>query len=597
MELEFNINTTTTVYNISDSDEEVTLGPSTSTPTTSRSHHRLVRPGTSVFIPHDIMKRPSLVTLATRMKMTPTQQAAFTEALIEETGGDVAKVSTSYATADKSRRKIGQHIATTCKDKWIPPKLATLHWDSKLLPCLTNQNTFEERLAVLLGSQTDMKLLGVPSYKPGTDRISGDIIAQLTNNLLESWNCQENVVNLTFDTTASNTGHISAACVTIQQRLNKALLWSGCRHHIGEVILTHIFTDLKVEASKSPDIFLFSRFRKNFEMFPHTFNEPLSRFDPSQLNEAATSLTSDWQNNVLRLCHTEQSLRRDDYLEFVDLCTVFLDGEVAEHQITFKRPGALHKARWMAKLLYSIKLCLFEKQIADLPAGTITTEKQVPKIREFVTFVTLVYSSWWMTCTSVTDAPWNDLQLISKLKQYEAVNAEISRSALKAFKRHLWYLTEEMVPLALFSSVVPHDHRRALADRLLEVQPDFPVTNPQGRFGTGLGKPRFPDDLTEKTTLADFVGPDSWYLFHHLKLDWAFLVTDVQEWTNSTAYQTSWTNVEALNVVNDSAERGVKLSSDFLSAARSEDHYQNVLQVVEHNRKEKPNLRKRAAQD
>ena len=51
--------------------------------------------------------------------------------------------------------------------------------------------------------------------------------------------------------------------------------------------------------------------------------------------------------------------------------------------------------------------------------------------------------------------------------------------------------------------------------------------------------------------------------------------------------------ISAINVVNDAAERAVKLSSDFLSAARSESHYQNVLQVVEQDRKARPNLRKR----
>jgi hypothetical protein len=51
--------------------------------------------------------------------------------------------------------------------------------------------------------------------------------------------------------------------------------------------------------------------------------------------------------------------------------------------------------------------------------------------------------------------------------------------------------------------------------------------------------------------------------------------------------------LEAINVINDSAERYVKLSTDFLSSARGEEHYQNVLQVVEGDRKEQPNLRKR----
>jgi len=51
-------------------------------------------------------------------------------------------------------------------------------------------------------------------------------------------------------------------------------------------------------------------------------------------------------------------------------------------------------------------------------------------------------------------------------------------------------------------------------------------------------------------------------------------------------------NVLSVNVINDCVERGVKLSSDFLSSARSEEHYQNVMHVVEHERKGQPDLRK-----
>jgi len=46
-----------------------------------------------------------------------------------------------------------------------------------------------------------------------------------------------------------------------------------------------------------------------------------------------------------------------------------------------------------------------------------------------------------------------------------------------------------------------------------------------------------------------------------------------------------------VNVANDGKERGIKLSTDFLDAARSDEHFQNVLQVVEQDRQAAPNLR------
>ena len=197
-----------------------------------------------------------------------------------------------------------------------------------------------------------------------------------------------------------------------------------------------------------------------------------------------------------------------------------------------------------------------------------------------------------MTCSSVADAPWNDLQLYQNLLRYEAVNAIISKSAIRALKLHLWYLTEEMVPLALFSSKVPPEQRRALADKLLAIKPTSERVTPLNRFGTGFGKPVFPSAVTLSTNLADLAGPDSWFTFHILQLNSEFLTYDVADWLQLAAYQASAVNLEALNIINDCAERGVKLSSDFISSAKGEEHYQNVLQVVEQDRKETPNVRK-----
>lgn len=557
--------------------------------------HRRKRTGTSVVIPHNILQSPKLVSLATRMKITPAQQAAFTEALISESGGDTSQVTTSYSSADRARRNVGDKIAKSCKDQWHPPKLASLHWDSKLLQSLSNQNVTEERLTIAMGTTDQIKLLGVPSYKPGTDRKSGDIIAGLTMDLLESWHCTSSIVNMVFDTTASNTGHLTAACIKIQDGLQQALLWAGCRHHVGEVILAQVFNDLQIETSRSPEVTLFARFRKNFELLPHS-DQPLVHMDVNNYDEEAKTLLDKWRNDVLQTMNTEKDLKRDDYREFIELCIMFL-GSAQTTTPNFKQPGAIHKARWMAKLLYSIKICLLEAQISQLPAGTITTAHQVPKVREFVIFITLIYSSWWITCPCATDAPWNDLNLYRRLLMYEAVNPAISSSAIKAMKRHLWYLTAEMVPLALFSNRVPSNERRELADRLIAVKPASAMLAPKNRFGTGFGKPKFPTDITSTTTLADFVNEDSWFTLHILQINTNFLTEDVHDWSNSPAYQDSSDNVRAINVINDCAERGVKLSSDFLDAARSEEHYQNVLQVVEQDRRNMPNLRKRKSND
>jgi len=261
--------------------------------------------------------------------------------------------------------------------------------------------------------------------------------------------------------------------------------------------------------------------------------------------------------------------------------------------VKFKQPGALHKARWMAKLLYSLKICLLESEIEKLPTGTITAKHQLPKLRDFVNFATLVYSSWWLAADSAIDAPYNDLLLYRQILKYKDVNLTVSDSALSAFTRHLWYLSSEMVPIALFSNKVPTEQRHALALSLLATKPDGDFVTPLDRYGTGFGKPKFPSNISESTTLADLVSKDSWFTMNILEINHEFLSEPVEAWPESAAYQASLSNIDALNVINDCAERGVKLSSDFLSTSRSEEHYQNVLQVVEEDRRARPNMRLR----
>ena len=203
-----------------------------------------------------------------------------------------------------------------------------------------------------------------------------------------------------------------------------------------------------------------------------------------------------------------------------------------------------------------------------------------------------MYCSWWFTCTSAVDAPYHDLKFYQKLLEYKAVDASISLSALKAFGRHLWYLTAEMVPLSLFSNKVPAEEKRSIADRLLSIKPSEIPNSPVNRFGTGYGKPKFPTNISHSTTLTNLIDQDSWFFFKLLQIDSEFLALDVDTWQSTSSYQRALQNVQAINVVNDGAERAVKLSSDFLSAAHSEEHYQNVLQIVETERISLPNLRK-----
>ena len=95
--------------------------------------------------------------------------------------------------------------------------------------------------------------------------------------LLKLWNCKINRVNSI--TTTSNTGQVTAVCLCNRHWDD----WAACQH-IGEVIIAQMFAGLKIEASKLPEVSMFSRFRKHFESLPYTHKEALTFLDSSYFN-------------------------------------------------------------------------------------------------------------------------------------------------------------------------------------------------------------------------------------------------------------------------------------------------------------------------
>ena len=96
-----------------------------------------------------------------------------------------------------------------------------------------------------------------------------------------------------------------------------------------------------------------------------------------------------------------------------------------------------------------------------------------------------------------------------------------------------------------------------------------------------------------KRELGNFTGEDSLNFSRLLRIKTEFLEIPVNAWSSNPGFQYGKDIVSNLCVVNDAAERGVKLCNDFLDSSKCESDFQNVLQVVENSRARLPNQRKR----
>ena len=103
----------------------------------------------------------------------------------------------------------------------------------------------------------------------------------------------------------------------------------------------------------------------------------------------------------------------------------------------FRRPGAISQARWMCKLLYSLKIVILSTEIEkQLPPNYIFTAEQLQKLIRFVHFCVFIFVKWWMCCPLASKAPANDLLLIQQIAEFKTIDEEIAKCALKAFAAH-----------------------------------------------------------------------------------------------------------------------------------------------------------------
>lgn len=145
---------------------------------------------------------------------------------------------------------------------------------------------------------------------------------------------------------------------------------------------------------------------------------------------------------------------RDDYRELIELCVIFLGGDT-EKKLKLRPPGAMHQARWMARAIYSLKICLLQSQCR-------ITAKDKKALQDVCLFIVMLYVKPWLECTVATKAPNQDLRFLKMLKEYEKVDATISKASISKFSHHLWYLCEETVILSLFDDEVDNQTKKKM---------------------------------------------------------------------------------------------------------------------------------------
>nr|XP_047146815.1 uncharacterized protein LOC124819345 [Hydra vulgaris] len=484
--------------------------------------------------------------------------------VISATGQNAAEFAVNRSSVRRYRLKHRELRSKELKVEFQSHgKPLTIHWDGKLMKDLTGDEKVD-RLPIVVSSDGVDQLLAVPKLSLGTGHAICDAIVQI----IDDWKIKDDIKAFSFDTTAANTGRRNGACVLLEGKLGHDVLYLACRHHIHEIMLEEVFS-LCISPSSSPEIQLFKRFK---QFWPNI--QTADFYAGIQDDAVMAQLDSETRQRTLSYAteqlHTEHP--RDDYRELLEITIIFLGG-VPPRGVRFMKPGAMHRARFMSRLIYSMKIFIFRN------SGFHLTDCELNGLKDLCVFAVKFYIRGWFSSRLGISAPKNDLLLCKELL---ASGNCTSLAALKKLKGHLWYLSEVLVGFSFFDDSISVEDKRKMVKAL-----DNPgVQEPAKRISL------LDQDIGEKE-IPDFVTTNTKKFFSALNISTSFFDEDPAIWRDLPAFTEAQTFVGKLRVTNDTAEQGVALIQEYSGLrTKSEEQTQFILQVVAEHKKKLPEISK-----
>ncbi|KAG0720400.1 hypothetical protein GWK47_048588 [Chionoecetes opilio] len=317
------------------------------------------------------------------------------------------------------------------------------------------------------------------SYWSTSDRqLNGTAQAEASMDLLEAWGLTGvGHCPCVFKTTARNSGVHRGAAKLLEQQLDRKVFYLACRHHILEVLVGAVWENLFGKV-KSPENPWFKPSTTFGQILPQTTLQP----PPS--TKMVNKKKKECKEILQEILRSEKPPRAD-YREMAELTLIVL-GDTPPRGIHWSRPGAIHQgARWMARNLYSYEdvSCLL---------SSWSTMKNCCEAGTPQPLLGLFYTPMWMSSTLAADAPGNDLQFMKDMMKFKRTDPEIAQAVLQKLENHKWYLTQEVVPFALFGSRLSDKRSRTFAAKLHATEkPD----------SFRRGKPMFPQVTAKRLWL------------------------------------------------------------------------------------------------
>jgi len=463
-----------------------------------------------------------------------------------------------------------------------------IHFDTKIVKQYTREkgiSTDDERLAISASSPESGPLdflLGVLEIESS----KGSDQALAIQSILEYYELSDQIIGVCTDTTSSNTGKEKGAIRNIVvHALERPVLWLMCRHHIYERHVAHVMRII-LGPTKGPSKGLYTQLKAIWPEIHQEVNklEKVVKFNWSQDVFRPGTVLHQLAMQTKEFCTT--ALKRDifargDYKYLCELLAYFLGADIPN--FSFKQPGAHHDARFMADCLYLLVLQMTQKYH---PADSETVrEDTLKKLVDATNYIVFFHGIFFLKSPMASQAPSNDLQAFKIAFQLQMMPdlkdfADIGKALNQSLLRHTWYLAPQLVVLALADKDLETEVKTRMVDKLLSF--DFPE-----KKDLVMEKPAVQTAIVPMSALEDFINEQSYLLFLLLDISreeiqlWQEKGIEACENRGASQSFTYFSKcVTQLAVVNDRAERHIKLIQDFIGRTHNEDRLQDTLQVL-----------------
>ena len=230
----------------------------------------------------------------------------------------------------------------------------------------------------------------------------------------------------------------------------------------------------------------------------------------------------------------------------------------------------------MAKGIYCLKIFLSRREFK-------LTKKEERALVRICAFIVSIYVRPWSTATNVSEAPLNDIDLLRTLNSYKDYDKKMADVCIDKFSNHLWYLNEDIIAFSFFDQRISIESKEKIVEKFLKFRSELrePAESDDNDDEDTKMMPTpnklilLPDDLDQflqKDFPASLLTKKSFDLFERFNISITFL----EEPPNTVGKK----KIDALKIVNDTAERGVKLMEEFgTKFTKNETQKQFLLQV------------------